>query len=57
MQLVFTRSEIYRPELLRRDFAVGGHGEGGDYEWAFSCLPHHQENGQRPTSNAQHSSV
>jgi hypothetical protein len=57
MQLVFARSEIHRPELLRRDLAVGGHGEGGDYEWAFSCLPHNQENVQRPTSNTQRSIV
>jgi hypothetical protein len=53
MQLVFTRSEIYRPEVLRGDFAVNGHCEGGNDEWAFSCLPHREKNLPRPTSNAR----
>src|SRR5207302_5671904 len=33
MQLVFTRSEIYRPEVFRRDLAIGGDRESGNDEW------------------------
>jgi hypothetical protein len=29
MQLVFARCEIYRPEILRRDFTVSSHGKCG----------------------------
>jgi hypothetical protein len=36
MQLVFTRSEIYRPEILRRDLSVSGHGKSCNDEWAIA---------------------
>src|SRR5437763_9276777 len=36
MQLVLTRSEIYRPEIFRRDLAIGGDCKSGDHEWAVS---------------------
>jgi hypothetical protein len=38
MQLVFTRSEIHRPEVFRRDFAIGCDREGDNNEWAFAVL-------------------
>jgi hypothetical protein len=52
VQLVFRRSEIYRPEILRRDFAVGCHCESGNDEWAAAT--HEKENAQRSTSNVQY---
>jgi hypothetical protein len=35
MQLVFTRSEINRPKIFRRDLAISGHGKGGNDERAL----------------------
>jgi hypothetical protein len=54
MQLVFTRSEIYGPEILRRDLAVSGHGEGGIDKWALAVATHEKENAQRSTPNVQY---
>jgi hypothetical protein len=38
MQLVFTGSEIHRPEVFRRDFAIGCDRESGNDEWAFAGI-------------------
>src|SRR3954467_5266129 len=36
MQLVFTRSKIYRSEVLRGDLAVGRHRKSSNDEWAIA---------------------